>query len=223
MSSRKNELRWWLRQKEKKKYNTEYFQNECWKEDLPGITGNRGLSYDDPNHWKRFTFLADLLQKHFEFNSFVDAGCGLGLLVDIMAVRGVRAYGFDFASAAFGRASNRIKSRVVVGGIETIPFSNSCVDLVFCSDVLEHVPVFDLELAIFELIRVTKLYIVATINLDNPYKYHPTILSRKSWEALFLLTEVVCQDTAKEKTIQRECIKNHPEYDFLVFEKLSSV
>jgi len=215
-----NKLKHLIRKKERKKYSKEYFKAEYWKEDYLGTTGNQKFSYDDPSHRKRFFFLADLLQKHFEFDSFIDAGCGLGLLVEIMTLRGITSHGFDVATAAFKGANKHIRSCVVVGGIEAVPFSSSCADLVFCSDVLEHVPVFDISLAISELVRIASRYIVVTVNLDNPYLYHPTILSRQSWVTLFQLTMAVRQEISLGKKMQSECKMYHPEYEFFVFKKL---
>ena len=55
--------------------------------------------------------------------------------------------------------------------------------------------------------------------MDNPYRYHPTILSRHSWETLFKITGILQQDNVKEDKINNECEHVHPEYDFFVFSK----
>lgn len=208
------------RQIERIKYDNKYFENEYWKEDLNGKIGNKGISYEDDNHYKRFTFIGKLLQKYLSFDSFLDAGCGTALLTNILAKQGIQAFGFDFSKSAFINIEENFNSHLVLGGIEAIPFSNECVDVVFCSDVLEHVPIFDIEIAVSELTRVARHFVIATINMDNPYIYHPTILSRNSWHALFLLTGVVQHDKFIEDKIQQECQKQYPEYEFFIYRKV---
>jgi hypothetical protein len=59
-------------------------------------------------------------------------------------------------------------------------------------------------------------------NLDHPYEYHPTILSRENWENLFLENKNLKQLKELQDSIEKECKEKYKEYDFFVFEKLSS-
>jgi len=209
-----------LRKEERNKYNKYYFQNEYWKEDLPGKVGNNYLSYDDYTHKKRFTFLTSLLKKYFKFEIFVDAGCGIGILSGILEGDKINCFSFDVSKDAF-QVNNIYRSdKIVVASLEKIPFKSNIADLVFCSDVLEHIPFFDIESSIFELVRISKKYIVLTVNFDNPYKYHPTILSRETWVTLLLSTGQLKNDKETELKINKECKKHYPEYDLFVFEKI---
>lgn len=204
-----------LRKHEREKYSTTYFAEEYWKEDLPGQTGNRGLTYDDPDHLERFSFLRGIIARWFFPQRWLDAGTGLGSLLD--GVEG-EVMGFDAAWCGAKQAAQRHPGRVWVGGVEAIPLKNDVVDLVTCFDVLEHVPVLDIEAATRELVRVSSRWVVATINLDNPYRFHPTILSAGSWRALFALAGASeCRDVVGE--LGGVIAKRYPEYDLFVFEK----
>lgn len=210
-----------IRAEERSKYDDHYFRSEYWKEDLPGVSGNRGLSYDDIYHNARFSFLSNMLISRFEFETILDAGCGTGILVSELNREGKIAYGFDFSASAAKCYRQRVKdreSRFLMALISALPFEDSAFDLVFCSDVLEHLPFFDIEGAVREISRVSRRYVIATINLDNPYYYHPTILSRKNWESIF----VSCNLTRLpelEAQVSHDICSRYEEYDFFVFEK----
>lgn len=221
----KNTMRDELRAAELAKYNEEYFDTEWWKEDIPGKSGNRGLSYNDPDHNRRFVFLADALTRCFEFESFLDAGCGPGNLLDVLASKGKKVVGCDPAPAALTSFCERTRGLIdpdafICSTISNLPFEDRQFDLVWCSDVMEHLLYFDIELAARQLSRVSAKYLALTINLDNPYHYHPTILSRPTWTKLFLETGMLRHSTLIEERLQRDIEAQYVEYDAFVFERI---
>ncbi len=220
MEDLKEKLKKQLREIERKKYSSFYFNNEYWKEDLPGKTGNRGLSYDDHLHQKRFSYLSNLLIRFFDFKSILDSGCGSTILLNYLRQKGKTCFGFDITNYGFSLLQSSNNLPLLLASLESIPFKNNSVDMVCNFDVLEHIPILDVESSIFELTRVACKYLVVTINLDNPYLYHPTILSRESWEALFLMTGMLEQLKSVETNIQQECKNYYPEYDFFVFKRI---
>lgn len=205
-----------MHRSELRKYNQSYFRNHYWREDLPGKIGNRGLSYNDPDHGRRFDFLAHLLRRHFAFESILDVGCGLGGLLDAIRNHCHEYLGCEASTYAVQYCRRR-GLKCLKCTISRMPLSNKSYDLVWCSDVLEHLPVLHVFDAVTELARVTKSYLVLTINLDNPYAFHPTILSRPTWTELFLLTGILVHASKSERLIQEECRHRHPEYEFFVF------
>jgi 2-polyprenyl-3-methyl-5-hydroxy-6-metoxy-1,4-benzoquinol methylase len=219
MNDRRSRLRAQHRAIERAKYDADYFREDYWKEDLPGQVGNRGLSYNDPDHTARFRFLALLLKSHFDVASLVDVGCGTGGLLSALADIRAPAWGCDGSFEAIRRCSNRERSSAFVAGVEAIPLRDRAFDIVTCFDVLEHVPILDLEDATRELVRISNRWIVATINLDNPYRFHPTVLSRESWETLFLLVEDVVLRKDVQNALRAAVESVHPEYDFFVVER----
>jgi 2-polyprenyl-3-methyl-5-hydroxy-6-metoxy-1,4-benzoquinol methylase len=176
--------------------------------------------YHDPGHQRRFAFLADLLVRGVAPRSVLDAGCGEGGLVAELRRAGIRSAGFEISSAGAERASARCPGVVFRSSLDAIAVGSDAVDVVTCMDVLEHVPVLDVVESVRELVRVAERYVVATINLDNVYEFHPTILSRESWNSVFAVTGAVELDLDLQGALQRECSERYPEYEFFVFRKL---
>jgi 2-polyprenyl-3-methyl-5-hydroxy-6-metoxy-1,4-benzoquinol methylase len=213
-----------LRKQELDKYNQGYFAEHYWREDLPGKTGNRSLSYDDPDHEQRFQFLFDVLIKDRARSRILDAGCGPGLLLQKMLSAGADAYGIDsslHAVRAFeARHGVPTGARVTLAHLHRIPFSDNAFEFSICLDVLEHLIVFDVLQAVTELCRVTSRRLICSINLDNPYRFHPTILSRESWGAAFESTNLVQLDVSETDRLNSLVKAKYEEYDLFVFRKL---
>mgnify|MGYP006280638337 CR=1 FL=1 len=210
---------------EARRYNEKYFKEDYWKEDLLGKRGNRGLSYDDPRHEKRFSFLANTFITTFpEMRSVLDAGCGPGLLLEALAAHNIKATGVDVSDVATASADRFLKSRgrevdVRTAPLTGLPFLNDTFDYTICLDVLEHMIFFDIPLAIDELSRVTKRCLICSINLDNPYQYHPSILSRDSWIVAFqVFGGLNPENDAIEKLVKLSA-KPYPEYTWFVLQK----
>jgi ubiquinone/menaquinone biosynthesis C-methylase UbiE len=212
-----------LRQAEREKYTIWYYKNEYWKEDNPNIENTR-YRYDDIDHIARFDFLTDLIVRYFNFKNFLDVGCGIGHVVRNLLDKGRDGKGVEVSKAALDHYLSDLVKRGVASfaGAEKLPFKENSFDMVTCFDVMEHLPVFDTDRAISELIRVTRRYLVLTINLDNPCLYHPSMFSRNEWERKFLAGSKVRQLVEIQRKIEHECKQKHPEYDFFIFEKLQN-
>jgi SAM-dependent methyltransferase len=211
-----------LRQRELVKYDSGYFEREYWKEDLKGQQGNRGLSYDDPEHQQRFELLFREIVSRYSPQRMLDVGCGTGLLLEVALSNGIDAFGCDVSAVAHeifcSRVVEEFRDRFKVSPITNLPFGNATFELTVCLDVLEHVIVFDVQRAVQELCRVTANRLVCSINLDNPYKFHPTILSRESWIALFENTGLVRYEAQATSRLNGAIRRFRSEYDMFEFE-----
>lgn len=217
-----------LKAKEQKKYDQEYFALHYWREDLPGVSGNRGLSYDDPSHELRFSYLYKVLYDVVSGTTkstprILDAGCGPGKGLREFLLHGINAYGIDISPQA-GSLSQQLLSgcwhnRFCLASLSNIPFRDDSFDFCICTDVLEHLVIFDIFSAVLELCRVTSYKIICSINTDNPYEYHPTILSRDSWIAIFESTNMVEYNLSDSSILNQIIQKQYAEYDFFVFDK----
>lgn len=210
-----------LRKKERSKYTKWYFENMYWVEDFPHKKHYREFGYNDPTHEKRFRYLTRVLTSYFKFKSILDVGCGMGHVIRNLLKFGYKVKGVDVSKDAIKYYMPDLAKKDIVlqTSIEKMPFKNNQFDVVFCSDVMEHIPKFDIKDSVKELVRVAKRYLVLTINLDHPYKYHPTILPRKKWIELFLSSGKLKRLTVLEQKIEKETKKVYNEYDWFVFEK----
>ena len=67
----------------------------------------------------------------------LDAGCGSGR--NLVELSGFGRRGDSQALFAFKVARMPVEAEVVLAGIDTMPFDDSCFDLITCLDVLEHI------------------------------------------------------------------------------------
>jgi ubiquinone/menaquinone biosynthesis C-methylase UbiE len=215
-----------LRRSELAKYDATYFEGDYWKEDLSGVSGNRGLSYDDPSHEIRFGILASALADHAAPASVLDVGCGPGLLCKALAGRCERIEGVDASPAAIelaGRNLHLLKTGITVQEANAIslPFEHEQFDLVVCLDVLEHLPVFDIQSAVTEILRVSADRAVFSINTDNAYEFHPTILSPATWRGIFASQPGIMRDGDCERAMSCSVSSLRTEYDFYCYRRAS--
>jgi 2-polyprenyl-3-methyl-5-hydroxy-6-metoxy-1,4-benzoquinol methylase len=212
-----------LRAKELEKYDRRYYTDHYWREDLPGATGNRGLTYDDPDHRLRFAFVYESVIAQENAKRLLDVGCGTGLLIQEAIAHGIDASGVDISTVAkdffMERTPRDWWNRFSVASMASLPFPTESFDLCVCMDVLEHLPVFDVFMAVSELCRVCSDRIVCSINVDNPYEYHPTILSRESWVAIFESTGLVTLDARKTEELNGRVKLKYSEYDLFCFRR----
>jgi 2-polyprenyl-6-hydroxyphenyl methylase/3-demethylubiquinone-9 3-methyltransferase len=128
----------------------------------------------------RFGYFRDVLVKQLKIDprgkKVLDVGCGGGLLAEEFARLGCQVIGIDpsASSLATARAHAQqaglgIDYRVGVG--EDLPFADESFEVVYCSDVLEHVN--NPETVISEMARVLKqdgVFLYDTINRTIPSK-----------------------------------------------------
>ena len=128
----------------------------------------------------------------FKFKSVLDVGCGPGWSVMEFLGRGYAAKGVEPCDYLF-QHELRVPAGIGIvkkAPITAIPYPADSFDMVFCTDVLEHVPEADIHQAISELIRVSKKYIFASICSQEAIcfpelKLHCTVKPREWWEAEF--------------------------------------
>ena len=124
-----------------------------------------------------------------KFTSVLDVGCGMGyqLIGFLMAKKKVKA-----TEVCDLLLNTYLKPFVVTGivqkaRIQQLPFPIDTFDLVYCTDVLEHIPECDIDEAIKELVRVSKKYIFVTLSttpakLCEELKLHETVKPKEWWD-----------------------------------------
>jgi SAM-dependent methyltransferase len=84
----------------------------------------------------------------------LDLGCGAGRFLTALKDAGAHAVGAEIADAAAERARATGAEVRLVEPDGTLPFGHGEFDLVWCSEVLEHIP--DVGQALFEIRRVLR-------------------------------------------------------------------
>ena len=93
---------------------------------------------DDPEPWAWERRRALLLGELQPGERVLDLGCGAGRFVAALRQEGADAIGVDLAEGALERARRNVPGAEFSATTEPIP--DSSVDLVWCSEVIEHVP-----------------------------------------------------------------------------------
>ncbi len=112
----------------------------------------------DESHWwyrgRRRVLRAELARLPLpRYARILDAGCGSGRTLDLLADHGSVA-GLDASPQAAALARDRGHDEVHAGRLEVLPWEDGAFDLVTCLDVVEHTP--DDRAALRELRRVTR-------------------------------------------------------------------
>jgi SAM-dependent methyltransferase len=96
---------------------------------------------DDPEPWRWAQRRRLLLGEARPGERVLDLGCGAGRFVAALRAAGVEAVGADVAEAALERARRNVPGGefVLAEPDGTLPLAHRSVDLVWCSEVLEHV------------------------------------------------------------------------------------
>jgi SAM-dependent methyltransferase len=132
----------------------------------------------------------DPLCQFYSFSSVLDAGSGEGTVVRRFLANGKSARGIELSPRALQICQDLVADGIVHHGTLTdLPFEDDSFDLVFSSEVLEHIPESDVPRVVGELCRVAKNHLFLTISLrpssDNN-AYHLTLKSREWWERHFV-------------------------------------
>ncbi len=149
------------------------------------VSGGEAAAHDSPNlakyarrglvsrtHQRRFFDLIARRVAAFDPSSVLDAGCGEGFVAEALAARmpgvSIRAVDVDPAAIAFAAARSRSSVAYGVASLDALPFEDASVDVVVCTEVLEHLAAPDRALA--ELRRVARVGVVVTVPREPVFR-----------------------------------------------------
>lgn len=101
-------------------------------------------------------------------SSFLDAGCGSGEYLMIAAGLGATTIGVDLSHNYTVRARRQSEqSHVGQASLGALPFKDASIDVVLCTEVLEHLPADIYRAALAELFRISRRVVVITTANDG--------------------------------------------------------
>lgn len=124
----------------------------------------------------------------------LDAGCGLGYLLEALARRGFQAYGLDTAEGMVRSTRARLTAAnpeylftLEVGNIEKLPFGNKTFDLVCSAGVIEYLREDRTVLGeLFRVLRPGGALILPVTNFWSPVNYLDVVVEFLKRQSLFL-------------------------------------
>lgn len=145
-------------------YGSEYF--EAARE--PGRESGYSESYSEIEDFDEIARLArDLLG----VRTALDVGCAKGFLVRALRRMGIEAWGIDLSEYAVSTAPEEVRGWLKACSIQEAGFPDGSFELVLALEILEHIPLTDIEEVIRKLFFITSRYVLATIPSigTNPY------------------------------------------------------
>ena len=144
-----------------------------------------GLPYvESEPHWKRFFGeVADGIIRQLSPGTVLDAGCATGFLVAALAERGVDSSGVDISTYAVEHAVSGAEGRLQVRTLgETL---GGPWDLITCIEVLEHLPVSDVQTAIDNICSATDRIVFSSTPHDFAEASHVSVKPTAIWVEWF--------------------------------------
>lgn len=181
--------------------------------DVYGSYYSGGSYSDDRLKWTFDTFIIQLSPANV-----LEIGCGDGILLGLLANRGIRAQGVDASSTGITRCLQRgLQAQCLDVSSETLPFSDSEFDLVVSLETFEHL--MNPHYALQEVRRVLRPGGTFICSIPNPLTGHPYIypglfeyrhFRRFLNQSGFAIERVLPWQWAPRETILPEPLRNAP-------------
>jgi SAM-dependent methyltransferase len=143
-----------------------------------------GDAYTRDRSWLAFNAsIADRIVADIQPNRVLDAGCGLGMLVEKLRERGVDAVGIDVSAYVIGQVHPSARPYCREGSLtDDLPES---YDLIVTMEVLEHLATADAERAIANLCAHAGEILFSSTPFDRKELTHVNVQPPEYWAELF--------------------------------------
>lgn len=146
-------------------YSSSYFGAGRDPLDRMGLSGYERYDRDTSNA----NAAAFMVWKNFDVRTTLDVGCATGFVVEGLRELGIDAAGTDVSQYAIEHAALGAQGHLVWGDLtDRLPFKTGQFDLVTALETLEHLPPDVVPVALRELRRVARSYLVCTIPSFGP-------------------------------------------------------
>lgn len=126
-----------------------------------------------PTAWRHYTRRLALLDrlKSIQFESALDVGCAEGyFMAAIGEARRAEVWGIDLSDRAVAVASARYGSPVAAAHATALPFADGAFDLVYSTEVIEHV--LEPAAMLLEMRRVSRGHVLVTTPVSQSEHQH---------------------------------------------------
>lgn len=146
-------------------YDEEYFAGRQGGKSYAGAEGDeKKWSYFNPDgEWLGAEYVIKGIKTILNPGNMLSVGEGRGTFLAYAQDQGIISTGIDFSKWAVEHPYPRAKGLLEVGDVRDLKFDDKSFELVFCSDIMEHVYLDDLPKAISEIQRVAKKWIFYNI------------------------------------------------------------
>lgn len=172
-------------------FDNEYFTGE-WRHGYTSYTLESRRKIEGRN--------PELIKQILKPSKLLDVGSGPGLLILMLREIGVEAIGFDASEFALKTAPIEVRPFLFKGDILNIPFVQNEFDVLVCREVIEHLTVLQVGIAIREMCRVSSNLIYVTtryahecnsiFDVETEFEADPThitCMNKSLLRTLFLL------------------------------------
>jgi len=184
------------------------FDQEYWD-------GDRRVGYGGFNYDGRWRQAAEAMIKTYDLKpgmKVLDVGCGKAFLLYELTqlVPGIKVQGIDISEYAINHAKEEVRPFLKVGGAEKLPYSIGEFDLVLSITTLHNLPCYGLDLALREMMRVSKNHQYLCV---ESYRNEEEKVNLMYWQ---LTCEMFC--SPKEWLWWFERTGYQGDYEFIYFE-----
>jgi SAM-dependent methyltransferase len=152
-------------------YGSYYYSHDC------------GVPYERNEHWMTFFGeIADNIIRDLHPASVLDAGCGMGFLVEALRNRGIEAWGVDVSGYAISQVHESVRDYCSVSSLSE-PFSRR-YDLITCIEVVEHIPAAEIDAVMANLCQATDRLLLSTSPHDYAEATHVNVRQPQDWSAM---------------------------------------
>ena len=154
-----------------------------WRQTFDAYCRSCGARARNEHFVRAFGGLADQIVSAMHPARVLDAGCGIGLLVEALRTRGVDAEGVDLSSYAIGEVPESLKPFCTRASIAD-EFTGR-YDLIVSIEVVEHMPAREAEAAVANMCRHADDVLFSSSPIDQREPSHVNVQPPEHWAELF--------------------------------------